>query len=226
MKNIIKYKKIIILIIIVLVILALAFLFQPKKIEAKKTELKINTIQEEVVEKIKVDIKGAVNNPGVYEIDKLSRVIDLINLSGGLKENANTKIINLSKSLEDQMVIIIYTNEEIEEYLNKNNTPKIEYIYLEANCVCPDSNNDSCITKNNLGVDSISSETQNDTPDVININTASKEQLMTLSGIGESKANKIIEYRNKTPFSNIIDIKNVTGIGDSIFEKIKEKITV
>ncbi|HPZ24249.1 MAG TPA: ComEA family DNA-binding protein, partial [Bacilli bacterium] len=60
----------------------------------------------------------------------------------------------------------------------------------------------------------------------ININTATIEELQTLTGIGESKAKAIIEYREKTPFVKIEDIKNVTGIGDSLFEKIKDNISV
>ena len=61
----------------------------------------------------------------------------------------------------------------------------------------------------------------------MNINTASKESLMTLSGIGESKAEKIIEYRNTNGnFKNIEELKNVKGIGDAIYAKIKDKITV
>ena len=60
----------------------------------------------------------------------------------------------------------------------------------------------------------------------ININTASKEMLMSLKGIGESIANKIITYRNNTPFAKIEDIKNVSGIGDAMYEKIKDFITV
>ena len=61
---------------------------------------------------------------------------------------------------------------------------------------------------------------------LININTASLEQLMTLTGIGESKAKQIIAYREKTPFTKIDDLMLVDGIGESIYSKIKENITV
>ena len=60
----------------------------------------------------------------------------------------------------------------------------------------------------------------------ININTANKEELMTLKGIGETIASKIINYRNNTPFTRVEDIKNVSGIGDAMYEKIKDFITV
>ena len=60
----------------------------------------------------------------------------------------------------------------------------------------------------------------------ININTASIEELKTLKGIGDSIANKIILYRQQTPFKNVEEIKNVNGIGDALYEKIKDFITV
>lgn len=60
----------------------------------------------------------------------------------------------------------------------------------------------------------------------VNINTATKEELISLSGIGDSKAKSIIEYRKTNPFKAIEDLKNVTGIGDSLYESIKDSITV
>ena len=163
----------------------------------------------------KVDLKGEVNNPGIYTLKKGSRVIDVIEAGGGLTENANTEVINLSKKISDEMVIIIYSNYEVREF---SKTKEIEE-KVQNKCVQKDENalrNDACITSNN------SSKVQGK----ININIASKEELMTLTGIGESKANDIIKYREEHKFNTIEDIKEVSGIGDSLFAKIKENITV
>lgn len=156
---------------------------------------------------IYVDIKGFVKNPGVYSLEKGSRIIDLINESGGLLKGANTRLINLSKILNDEDNIVVYSNSEIKK-LNKT-----EVIYKSSPCICEEIKNDGCIKD---------TETT-----LININTASKEELMTLNGIGESKANSIIEYRdNNGNFEKIEDIINVNGISENIFIIIKKNITV
>lgn len=160
-----------------------------------------------------VDIKGAVNNPGVYELDTGSRVIDAITLAGDLREDADTSIINLSKELKDGMFIIVYTKEEISTYKDKIIPSKTIIKEIENKIICPDTSNDACISDNDKQTG------------LININTASIEELTTLKGIGESKAKKIIEYREETPFETIEDIKNVSGIGESAFDKIKDNIT-
>ena len=162
------------------------------------------------------DIKGAVNNPGVYTLEKGKRIIDAINTAGGLKENANTSVNNLSKKINDEMVIVIYTNEEV------LNFTKVQEKEEQDNKECIKYNleikNDSCIEE-----DTIASEV-----DIkISINTANIELLMTIPGIGESKAKSIIEYREaKGLFTDVTDIMNVSGIGEALFEKIKDYITV
>ena len=172
---------------------------------------------EEIEEKeklISVDIKGEINAPGMYSIKTNMRVIDVINMAGGLTENADTTVINLSKRVVDEMVIIVYSREQV---MNFEETKKNEEYILDK-CIMPDENslkNDACIDNN-----------QN-TSGKININTATLEDLMRLSGIGESKAKAIISYREQNgEFKSIEDIKKVPGIGESIYAQIKETITV
>ena len=115
------------------------------------------------------------------------------------------------------MVIIIYSNEEVNNFAK---TKEVEKQVIE-NCIKKDENslqNDACINQSN--------EQSNTDNNLININTATQEELMTLSGIGESKAKDIITYRSENAFTSIEDIKNVPGIGESLFAKIKENITV
>ena len=164
----------------------------------------------------KVDIKGQVNNPGMYTLRKNSRIVDVIDLAGGLTVNANTSVINLSKKIIDEMVIIIYSNEEV---LDFSKTKEIESQVIN-NCIQKSEDslkNDACIDKDN----------KDNTIKIISINNATKEELMTLNGIGESKAEDIIKYRNENGgFKTVEDIKNVKGIGESLFDKIKENITL
>ncbi|MBQ7136855.1 MAG: helix-hairpin-helix domain-containing protein [Bacilli bacterium] len=177
------------------------------------------TVEEKETEKeyYQFDIKGSVNKPGVYSLEKGSRVIDAIKIAGGLKENADTSVNNLSKYITDEMVIVIYNSDEVFRFNEIKEQEEIE------NNECKNYNevveNESCIEKSDI----IASEV--DTK--ISINTASLELLMTLPGIGESKAKSIIEYREeKGIFKSIEDIMNVSGIGESVFEKIKNYITV
>lgn len=215
-----KNKKIIlgffIILIMSLIVLTTYYCNNSSKVLAKVEE-KVEKTKEKS-NNAKVDIKGAIANPGVYELTDNSRVIDAINMAGGVIEGANTSLINLSKKITDQMVIVIYTNEEIENY----NASKIktEYVYIEVEN-CPDKINQACVNE-------YSNETSENTSNSkININTASIEELTTLSGIGNSKAQAIIDYRNQNGnFKDIVDLNNVTGIGNSIIEKIKDNITV
>lgn len=173
----------------------------------------------------KVDIKGAVKKEGVYELKEKSRVIDVINLAGGLKENADTSVTNLSKYIKDEMVIVIYTKEEVDKF----NEVKQEEIKKEEQCIIYNEVivNDSCKDNDtNEENDKIDNKNEIELDVKISINTADLELLMTLPGIGESKAKSIIEYREITPFTSIEDIMNVSGIGEKAFEQIKDYITV
>ena len=166
-------------------------------------------------EKIIVDIKGEIKKPGVYNIKVGSRVNDLINEAGGLSKNANTRFINLSKKLEDGELVVIYSNKEI------NDAKKNDKLEVTAPCVCEEVKNDACYNEN-----STNNNTNNGSK-IVNINTASIQELTTLNGIGESKAKAIVSYRDKNgKFKAIKDIMNVSGISETLFSKIKNNITV
>lgn len=185
-----------------------------KKKESKETvKLNNKTIQEETY---KVDIKGEVINPGIYSLTCEKRVMDVIATAGGLTENADTSVINLSKKITDEMVIIVYSKEQVSDF---KKTKEIEN-QVQEKCQQVDENairNDACI---NTSTNSIATGK-------ININTASLEELVTLPGIGESKARDIIKYREANGgFKALEELKNISGIGDNILAQIKENITM
>ena len=189
-----------------------------KKSSNENTEVKKKETKDtkDKVTRIKVDIKGSVAAPDVYEVDSNSRVIDVINIAGGVTEDADTDNINLSKKVSDEDVIIIYSREELDNN-KKSYEEKIDY--------CTSDNNSACAA--NVVTFDDNSTKEDAGSSIININTATVEDFMKLSGIGEAKAKSIIEYRNSIgSFSKVEDIKNVTGIGDSIFDKIKDYITI
>ena len=142
-------------------------------------------------EKIFVDVKGAVKNPGVFETTKDKRIKDLIDVAGGLLDDADTSTLNLSQKVKDQMVIYVLKHGEKPKQMSEIGT------------------------------------TSSSSGEVININTANKEQLMKISGVGKTKAEAIIEHREKNgDFKKKEDITKVRGIGKATFEKIKDKIEV
>jgi competence protein ComEA len=223
------YKKIIIGIAIIAIIIAgilIYFLYNKNEKEEVVDDIIIekekitNDEKKEIKEYYYTDIKGAVINPGVYKIEVNSRVIDAINLTGGLNKDADTSVINLSKKVSDEMVIIIYTKAQIKKFQSSNSGVIVKFV--DKNCECPDPGvNQACI------VDTNSTANNNNPSTKISINTASITELQTLSGIGATKAQDIINYRNSNgPFTKIENIKNVSGIGDSTFAKIKDYITV
>ena len=209
-------KKIIIIITTIILISITIYIINTNKIESEVVETTESNIvkeieepKEEIKNYITVEIKGEVTNPGVYKIEENSRVIDLINLSGGFTQNALTININQAKKLSDEMVIVIYNKNDLKEEV------KTEYVYLE--CECPKITNDGCVNEDKI------EDNQNTK---ISINNATKEELTKLNGIGEKIAEKIIEYRKENKFKTIEDIKNVSGIGKSLYEKIKDSITI
>ena len=217
-----KYKYLILSVVIILIIAVggvIFYFFKDKKIEDIGDENVVSVIEQEKNEEkneetkeenITVDVKGEVNKPGVYKLPVGSRVIDAIKISGGTTKKADTSLLNLSKILTDENVIIVY---------NKYSQQTVKYVEKECNC----SNNDGCINNNNV----VGNDSESSTNEKISINKATKEELMKLSGIGESKALDIINYRNENGlFKSIEDLKQISGIGEKLFEKIKDQITI
>ena len=190
-------------------------------------ERKEQEVQEEKEiepQKVSVDIKGAVALPGVYEIEITKKVIDVVQLAGGFTEQADSSFVNLAKKVEDEMVIIIYTTEEVKKWTTQDSIAKI----VDKQCICPVIKNDACINEqtSNLKEEQSNSSSSNSL-EKINLNTATLEELQTLSGIGESKAQAIITYREEVgAFEKIEDLMKVSGIGEALYEKVKDYITV
>ena len=148
---------------------------------------------------IYVYICGEVANPGVYELSEDSRIYEAVDAAGGFTENAARESINLASRVSDGMQITIYTKEEAAS--------------LPAGGTSAGKNS---------GQDQMSGSSS-----LVNLNTATKEELMTLKGIGESKAEDIIRYREKSGgFKKIEDIMKISGIKEAGFQKIKDSITV
>lgn len=240
--NFIK-KHIKIVIIILLTIISVGAITLKYKLSKNEKEI----IEEETIEiakkeevkkddkkKVNVDIKGAIKNPGVYEIEENSMIIDLVKLSGGLTNEADTTYINLAKKVSDEMVVIIYTKDQIKIAKEKET---LSTTNINNSCICPKISNDACITKSDTSTTNKNTKTETNSKSndnskehenkIININTATKEELQTLTGVGASKADAIISYREEFGnFTTTEDIMNVSGIGESLYEKIKDNITV
>ncbi len=226
MEKISYYKKYLILVFCLLLLAASTIAFF--KLNNEKTEVEDNFVanneiitkevsevskQEEV--KLYFDIKGSVKKPGVYEFTQGDRIIDAINKAGGLTKNATTNNLNLSKKLTNEMVIYVFNKNEL------TTTKAFEQVNNVAECKCETIEVNNCVDKNTTN------ESANNETTKININTDSKEKLMTISGIGSSKADAIIEYRTKNGnFKTTEDIINVSGISKTIYDKIKDTITV
>ena len=209
----IKQKIGLILAALLIVILAFIWLFsiygndQPKN-EIKKSQESNNEIEfklgikEKENKTIMVDISGEIITPGVVKLPEGSRIIDAITAAGGKTDDADLSKVNLAYILDDgvQLYIPRY-NEKLEKEIVQ--------------------------TEPGVGIIQEGINTTSKKDSKVNINTANKEKLATLPGIGEGTAEKIIEYRSKTgKFKAIDEIKKIPGIGESKFKSLKDKITI
>ena len=153
-----------------------------------------------------VHVCGAVNHPGVVELKGNKRVFEAIDLAGGLREDAAVSYINLARMVEDGERVYVPNLEEIA----KLNDGRLD-IHLFLEMVGSGENSNSSAASSGK----------------VNINQAGLDELMTLSGIGPSKARSIMDYREQHGrFNTIEELMNVSGIGTSTFEKIKEFVTL
>ena len=148
---------------------------------------------------IYVQVTGAVKQPGVYELSKGARVFEAIEKAGGMTEDAKAESINQALEVSDGDMIVLYTQQEWQQMQTDNGAEKT--------------------------AQSASSESEDD--ERININTASLDQLCSISGIGQSRAQSIITYREQNgAFGSIEEIMKVNGIKEGLFQKIKDKIKI
>lgn len=155
----------------------------------------------EIPEEIYVDVCGAVVSPGVYRLDQGSRVFQAIEAAGGMQEEAASSAVNQAQPVSDGQQIYVPTQEEVEQ----------GNISVNASS----------------GTQTQEGQQQSAEDGKINLNTADTETLKTLSGVGDSKAQAIVAWREENGgFSSIEDIMQVPGIKESTFAKIKDKIAV
>ena len=219
MRHLNKRDKIIFFIILGVIIIGIYYYINTKDkniLTAQEENLEVQENKVESVEnenneeKIKVHMSGAVNKEGVVELEINSRIADAIDKAGGIKENACMDEINLAYKLEDGMKVYIPTIDEKKEaeQSNERGTQNNEYVTIDGGTNNKNENKSQESTK-------------------ININTCTQTELETLPGIGPSTALKIIQYRNeKGTFKSIEEIKEVSGIGESKFNQIKDLIKV
>ncbi|WP_462412279.1 helix-hairpin-helix domain-containing protein [Neobacillus sp. Marseille-QA0830] len=173
---------------------------QEKAISEETISEETNQKQVETVQQpelLMVDVKGQIKQPGVYPAKAGERVIDLISRAGGFTELADQGQVNLAQHIEDEMIIYIPAKEE-------GTSPAVAAAGGGAT---------PAIQGQNQGK--------------ININKADASELENLPGIGPSKAAAIIEYRETNgPFKSAEDLKNISGIGDKTFEKLKDAVAV
>ena len=173
----------------------------------------INSAGETQPEMIYVDVCGAVANPGVFQLAAGSRVFQAIEAAGGYLPEAALTCVNRAGVLTDGQQLYILTQEEMER---QGRDP------VEMAGASDGQMNGSAGTGQNTG---IADQAQQDNR--ININTADETQLTTLTGIGATRAQAIIAYREENgPFAAIEDIMNVQGIKEGTFAKIKDEIVV
>ncbi|KAA9300775.1 MULTISPECIES: helix-hairpin-helix domain-containing protein [Aerococcus] len=158
--------------------------------------------QTPVEETLYVDVKGAVKEPKLYQVEAGMRVYDAVMLAGGFLPEAAQDQVNFAQRLEDQMLVYIpREGEEVPDHL--------------------------MLAGQKPGGQATSGQGDPASGDKVNLNTADSAELQTLSGVGEKKAADIIAYREANgPFQTVDDLSQVSGIGEKTLDKLRPQLTV
>jgi competence protein ComEA len=210
MKDWVYEHKLYIIVTVIIALLAIFYFSEESKSSETNIEnmvpqeLKETTDSPEPQEQLKetisiiVDVKGQVKLPGVYSSSQEERVIDVINRAGGLTENADESQVNFAQHVQDAMVIYI-----------------------------PAKGEEGIALPQGAAGNSLEAAGGSSNQGKINLNKADENELQNLPGIGPSKAAAILEYRETNgQFKTVEDLKNISGIGDKTFEKLKDLISV
>ena len=162
--------------------------------------------------KIFVYVCGAVQAPGVYGLKEGARLYEAIACAGGVREDAAEESVNQAQAVADGERLYIPTDEEVRQGLEE---------FLNAGVPVGDEGIGSMSDGSGTGVSGDGGAGK------VNINTASREELKTLNGIGDTRAESILSYRELNgPFQTIEDLMKVDGIKEGVFDKMKDSITV
>lgn len=163
----------------------------------------VEEVIEEESQEIFVYVCGAVAAPGVYCLPNGARVYEAIEAAGGMTEEADKTYVNQAEEVSDGAKLQIFTKDEVEQ-AGRNPDPNI------------------------TGEDGLGGQSPQDQQNgKVNLNTATIEELKTLPGIGDMRAEAIIAYRkSKGPFTSIDQLKEIAGIKGKIYEKIEEYIVI
>ena len=158
-------------------------------------------------EKLYVHVCGNVNQPGVYELQQDSRVFEAIEAAGGMTTTAAFSYLNQAELLKDGQQIYVPSQEEVDSgkvTSTRNASENDETFSVQA-------------------VENVSGQDDGK----VNLNTASKEELLTLNGIGDVRAQAILKYREEHgEFRSIEELMEVEGIKKGTFQKLKDQIKI
>ncbi len=178
------------------------------------------------VETIKIYVVGCVNKPGIVTIEKGQMIHDAVVLAGGLTEEADSGNINMVYKLNENVMLYIMSKREAEKEVKQGSNKETEKSTGNHALIVRNSGESAVIIGDGDDDNGVGTEEDNKTK-LININTATADELDTLPGVGEATAKDIIAFREKNDgFKKIEDIMRVPRIKQNRFDSIKDYITV